>query len=106
MSTKSAPRDSTSAAAQPLSSGLVAGQLHAEARLALERRISANSPLRRCFSRRASVISLTVTRAPSSTHSRRYGRLEPFVIGAITTAPGSSSRRAILTDVYGLLNDT
>ena len=34
-------------------------------------RISANSPLRRCFSRRATVISLIVTRAPSSTQKRR-----------------------------------
>jgi hypothetical protein len=48
--------------------------------------------LRRWRSRRTSVISLTVTRAPSSTDSRRYGRFDPFVIGAITTAPGNSSR--------------
>ena len=55
--------------------------------------MSANSLLRRCFSRRTSVISLTVTRAPSSTQSRRYGRFDPFVIGAMTTAPGSVSRK-------------
>ena len=33
--------------------------------------VSANSPFRRCLRRRATVISLMVTRAPSSTHSRR-----------------------------------
>src|SRR6185295_14835530 len=58
--------------------------------------ISANSPLRRCLRRRATVISLIVTRAPSSTHRRRYGRFEPLVIGAITTAPVRVSRRFTL----------
>src|SRR5690606_2081264 len=60
-----------------------------------KRRMSANSLLRRCFSRRATAISLTSTCAPSSTASRRYGRFEPFVIGAITTAPVSRSRSVI-----------
>jgi hypothetical protein len=35
------------------------------------RRMRANSPRRRCFSLRATVISLTSTRAPSSTQRRR-----------------------------------
>ena len=39
--------------------GLVAGELHAETRLVANRRINANSLLRRCFSRRARTISLT-----------------------------------------------
>ena len=34
-----------------------------------------------------------MTRAPSSTQSRRYGRFDPLVIGAMTTAPGRASRR-------------
>jgi hypothetical protein len=72
-----------------------AGQLHAEEWLASNLRINANSALRRCFSRLATVISLIVTRAPSSTHKRRYGRFEPLVIGAMTTAPVSTSRRSI-----------
>ena len=49
------------------------------------RRISANSlrlPRRSCL---ASAISPIVTVAPSSEQSRRYGRLPPLVIGAITT---------------------
>src|SRR5262245_13474554 len=54
--------------------------------------MSANSPRRRCLSRRATTISLTSTRAPSSTASRRYGKLDPLVIGAITIEPGRADR--------------
>ena len=95
MSTQSAPRDSTRPAAHAISSGFVPASCTPKNGSSGARRISANSPLRFCLRRRATVISLMVTRAPSSTHRRRYGRFEPFVMGAMTSAPASCSAKVI-----------
>ena len=51
--------------------GLLPANWTPKNRSSAARRMSANSPRRFCFRRRATVISLMVTRAPISTHRRR-----------------------------------
>ena len=78
--------------------GAAARELDAEQRSSGARWMRANSARRRRWRLRTTAISLIVTVAPKAWQRRRYGRLPPLVMGAITSAGPDSTE---MTDIGG-----